>query len=325
MRLDIHDLRLFLNVVAAGSLTQGAARAHLSLATVSERIRDMETAVGAPLLLRSRLGTRPTEAGRALLHHAHAVLRQVDQMNDDLLEYGKRLRGYLKVSCNTTALVDLLPQPLAQFLAAYPEVNVTIDELLSPEIVQAVAEGSTDIGVVLGAVDDASVESIRYATGRWVVIAPRHGSFGGRRSVRFAELLDEHFVGLGRGTGVQMLLEGTARALGRRLHQRVQVRNFEAVGRLVAQGLGIGVVPDSVARRLSDGLPLRIVVLTDKWATHELRICVRSRSELPLHARRFLALLEAHAASGAGGPAKAGRARRAVRARRVASATVAAA
>ena len=74
MRFDLADLSLFRHVVDAGSITGGAARAHLALAAASTRIRHMEEALGAALLVRARHGITPTQAGRTLLAHARAIL-----------------------------------------------------------------------------------------------------------------------------------------------------------------------------------------------------------------------------------------------------------
>ena len=70
MRFDLTDLSLFRHVVEAGSITHGAERANLALAAASTRIRNMEEALGAALLLRARHGVTPTQAGRTLLQHA---------------------------------------------------------------------------------------------------------------------------------------------------------------------------------------------------------------------------------------------------------------
>ena len=75
MRFDLTDLSLFRHVVEAGSITHGAERAHLALAAASTRIRNMEEALGAPLLIRGRQGVTPTQAGRTLLQHARTILR----------------------------------------------------------------------------------------------------------------------------------------------------------------------------------------------------------------------------------------------------------
>ena len=83
MRLDIADLRLFLCVVEAGSITQGAQQAHLALASASERLRSIEEDAGVPLLERRPRGVASTEAGEALAHHARLILQQQALLKGD--------------------------------------------------------------------------------------------------------------------------------------------------------------------------------------------------------------------------------------------------
>src|SRR3989442_16028361 len=84
MRFDLTDLNLFRHVVEAGSITGGAERAHLALAAASTRLRKMEEALGAALLVRGRQGVTPTQAGRTLLQHARVILRQGERLRDEL-------------------------------------------------------------------------------------------------------------------------------------------------------------------------------------------------------------------------------------------------
>ena len=113
MRFDLADLRLFLNVVEAGSITRGAERTHLAIAAASTRIRNMEEALGTPLLHRERQGTTPTETGRTLAHHARILLQQADRMHGDLGQYADGIRGQIRLLSNTNALTEFLPEPLS--------------------------------------------------------------------------------------------------------------------------------------------------------------------------------------------------------------------
>src|SRR6185503_20239230 len=153
MRFDLTDLGLFREVVEAGSITRGAERAHLALAAASTRIRSMEHAIGAALLVRSRQGVVPTQAGRTLLQHARTMLQQAERLREDLGAYAGGLAGQVRVLSNTNALTEFLPEALSEFLAAHPNVSVDLEERLSDEIVGLIAEGVGDIGVVAGTVN----------------------------------------------------------------------------------------------------------------------------------------------------------------------------
>src|SRR5215831_6611259 len=128
MRFDLADLSLFRHVVEAGSITHGAERAHLALAAASTRIRNMEAALGAPLLVRRRQGVTPTPAGRTLLQHARAILRQAERLREDLGAFAGGLAGQVKVLSNTNALTEFLPETLSSFLASHPNVSVDLEE-----------------------------------------------------------------------------------------------------------------------------------------------------------------------------------------------------
>lgn len=118
MRFDLTDLRLFRHVAETGSITRGAERTHLALASASARIRGMEAILGVPLLKRGRRGVQPTEAGRSLLDHARIVSQQVETMRGELSAYSRGLRGSVRVLANTAALAEHLPGVLARFRAA---------------------------------------------------------------------------------------------------------------------------------------------------------------------------------------------------------------
>ena len=140
MRFDLTDLKLFLHVVEAGSITAGAERMHLAVAAASTRIRNMEIELGTALLNRDRQGVQPTPAGRTLVHHARLLLQQAERMRGELSEYADGLKGHIRLLSNTNALTEFLPEPLSQFLASHPQVNIDLEERLSDEIVAAVAD-----------------------------------------------------------------------------------------------------------------------------------------------------------------------------------------
>src|SRR3954469_8703313 len=105
MRFDLTDLRLVLNVADAGNITQGAARSALALASASERIRNMEDELGAPLFERQRRGVIPTALGLTVIHHARLVTQQLEAMRGAL----GSLRGRVRVLSNTAATLEFLP------------------------------------------------------------------------------------------------------------------------------------------------------------------------------------------------------------------------
>lgn len=285
IRVDLTDLSLFRHVVEAGSITRGAERAHLALAAASARIRAMEGDLGAALLLRARAGVTPTAAGRTLLGHARTMLGQAERLREDLDAFAGGGGGEIRLLSNTNAILEFLPEALGSFLATHPRISVDLEERLSDEIVGLVAEGVADIGIVAGTVETGGLETHPFRSDRFVVVAGNAHRLAGRPSVAFAEVVDEDFVGLDRSSALQRFLSGKAGRLGRTLKLRVQLRSFDGVCRLVEAGVGIGIVPETTARRLGAASRFATVGLEDPWAARDLTICLRGLDELPPSAR----------------------------------------
>jgi DNA-binding transcriptional LysR family regulator len=288
MRFDLTDLRLFVHVVEAGSITHGAERMHLAVAAASTRIRNMEAVLGTALLHRERQGVHPTEAGRTLLHHARVLLQQAERMRGDLVEYADGLRGQVRLMSNTNALTEFLPEPLSAFLAAHPQVNIDLEERLSDEIVAAVADGTADVGIVAGTVEVAGLEVLPFRVDRFVLVVATNHPLSAVEEIAFADTLDFDFVGLDRASALQRFLSEKAERIGRRLKLRVQLRSFDAVCRLVECNVGIGIVPATTAERHAKTMSIHRIELTDEWAVRKLTICVRRQADLPIYARELV-------------------------------------
>ncbi|MCJ2072434.1 LysR family transcriptional regulator [Methylobacterium sp. J-030] len=301
MTLDYADLRLFLGVVEAGSITLGARRANMSLPTASGRIRRIEERFRVKLLERHRLGVRPTDAGRTLHAHALHVLGTVQRMNEDLASFAYGQRGLVRLLSNTHALSEFLPDDVGAFLRTRADVSVSIEERSSQEIAEAVAAGTADVGVIAGLVETSELKTYPYRVDHLVAAVPTASDLPSSRPVDFIELLDSfEFVGLGPTFALPHFLDQHARRAAKSVRQRVQVGSFDAICRLVATGIGIGIVPGAAARRLKATLRFRAVDLSNGWARRELRLCTRASGELTGFASELIAWLRAEEGHNAG-------------------------
>ncbi len=288
MHFDLTDLRLFLHVAEAGSITAGAARSGLALASASTRVRDMEAQAGVALLDRDRRGVRLTPAGRALLHHARLMMQQVERMRGELGEYARGLKGHVRLMANTAAAAEFLPEALAAFLAAHPNVDVELDERPSIEVAHAVAEELADIGIAADHADLSGLESFPFRTDHLVLVVPPGHALAGRERIAFAEALGCDFVGLSDDSAFQRHLAGHAARAGGRMRLRVRVHGLGVACRMVALGAGVAVVPEAAAQRWQQDGALGFVRLEDPWTERRLLVVVRRLDTLPAHARRLV-------------------------------------
>ncbi len=295
MRFDLVDLKLFLHVAEARSITHGAERANLALASASARIRGMEDALGVALLKRNRRGVELTGAGSSLVDHARVVLQQVDVMRGELGAFARGLKGSVHILANTSALSERLPRVLASFLAANPNISVEVEERESGQIVEGIVAGSADIGIASAALIPDTLESYFFCADRLVLVVPRADALAGHRQVAFADVLDRDFVGLTHGNALQVHLAGHAARLGRTIRHRVRVKGFDAICSMVEARAGIGIVPATAAKRCRRTMAIGVLRLRDAWADRTLAVCVRDSKSLPAPAQRLVAHLRAAA------------------------------
>ncbi|MBR9651578.1 LysR substrate-binding domain-containing protein [Thalassovita aquimarina] len=296
MHIQLQDLQLFVQVAEAGNLTRGAQRAFLSPPAASARIRALEDQLGAQVLYRSNKGISLTQAGETLLQHARLILRQVDFLKDDFA--GDEFGGHVRIFANTTAVTEFLPEFLAGFMAEHPHLTVDLQERLTHDILRSIQDGTADLGIFSGEVDAGDLEVIRFSTDRLVLATPQDHPLADCRELRFADTLEHEHIGLHEGSTLLAFLRGLMEKNGYERALRIQVRSFEAMCRLVEAGVGIGVVPESAARRHARTMQLSLLRLSDSWATRDRCVAVRSRSALPRSAR---ALVDALVQSGIGG------------------------
>jgi DNA-binding transcriptional LysR family regulator len=291
MRFDLVDLQLFIAVADARSITGGAMRSHLALASASARIKGLEAAFGTALLTRGRRGIELTAAGESLLDHARIVIHNVEAMRGDLAAYASGVRASVLLLANTSGLSEHLPKALAVFLREHPDINVDVEERESADIAAAIATGAADLGFAAEHALPDHIERFPFSEDRLVLVAARRGDFAGRRQIDFREVTGHDFVGLTNSTALAIHIAKHAARLGARLRVRARLRDFDAICQMVAADVGVAVVPEAAARRCARTMPIAMIRIRDPWANRKLTICARSFKSLPRPAKQLVEYL----------------------------------
>jgi len=295
MRFDLVDLQLFIAVADSRSITRGADRSHLALASASARIKGLEQSLGVTLFKRGRRGVELTAAGESLLDHARLVIHNVDAMRGDLARFATGVTANVLLLANTSGLSEHLPKALASFLRAHPAINVDVEEHESTDIAAAIVAGAADIGFAAEHALPDHLERFTFNEDHLTLVTARKGPFAGRRVVDFQETAACNFVGLTNATALQAHISGHAARLGMRLHVRARLRDFDAICQMVAADVGVGVVPEAAAKRCARTMGIATVRIRDSWANRKLVICARSFKALPRPAKLLTEHLRAAA------------------------------
>ena len=219
----------------------------------------METELGTRVFDRQPRGVALTEDGRVLLPYAEAVLDRLTAGRRALDELRGLGRGRLRVGAFPTAVAALVPQALASFRAAYPGVELSLVEGMTPTLLERLADGDADVTVVsappTATLDESRFELLHLLDERLLVAVSREHRLARRRTVRLAELADDAFI-TGSATAENALLRASLPA---GFQPRVDIVAAEWTGKLgcVAAGLGVALVPALAIR----GTPADIALL----------------------------------------------------------------
>lgn len=288
IQFDLVTLRLFIAVVEEGSIARAALRENIVASAISKRVADLEQALGVALLQRHRRGVVTTAPGSALLRHARSVMRDLGQLEGELAEHSEGLKGQVRLFANSTAILRFLPQQLVSFLSHHPLVQIEIEESISPLILKAVADRIGEIGIFGGGVPSPDLHILPYREDRLSVIVPKRHKLAGRRSIRFEDVVDQDFVGLQTGSSIDALTGRAAGELGRSLKLRVRMTGFDPLCRMVEAGLGVGVVPESIAIHYARTLAITKLALDEPWSRRSLKLASYPPSSLTFATRLLL-------------------------------------
>jgi DNA-binding transcriptional LysR family regulator len=264
VRYDLDDLRLFLHVVADGSITAGARRMHLSLPSASARVRSLEHHAGVTLLVRGRRGVRPTPAGTTLARHARDVLTQTARLESAVGSYSRPPTAPLTLLTGGSAMHRLVPQALVTFLREHPDVDVEVVESRTPQTVRLLADGAADLGVVIDdEARDAGVRTELLGDDSLVVIGQAGGILAGRTALSYREVAEHPLVGLDESSSLRRWIEKNLGPHAPAARYRTTVADIGVLVALAAAGVGLAVVP-----RRAVGADPRLDVrgLQDAWS-----------------------------------------------------------
>jgi DNA-binding transcriptional LysR family regulator len=288
---DTVDLRLLVNIVETQSLTRGAEKSCMSAPAASARIKKMEDGLSAQLFYRTTQGLVPTSAGHTARRYASAILRQVDELSDELSAQTEGIKGSVRLLANTLSINELVPPVLEAFLLKFPRVNIDLQEMSSEAIARTLKQGLADVGILAMEASEPGLEAIPYREERMVVIASRSHSLAGAKSLRFSQIRDMDCVGLKEGAAMQGFVARAAAREGFSMKLRIQANDFESLCNLVQSGVGIAIVPESVAQRYARHLNLVVLPLQDAWSVRHLVIAARDMQALTPSARALINVL----------------------------------
>ena len=206
-------------------------------------------------------------------------------MQGELSEYADGVRGHVRVHASISAVVQFLPEDLGAFIRTHPEVKIDLEEHLSTEVVRAVAEGAADLGIGNTSDGVGELQTQSYRTCKLVPNVHKSHVLRAQKAIHFEASLDYDHVGLHTNSSIYIAMQQAAAAVSRTIKFRIHVTGLDAMCRRIANGLGVGVMPQPAFELMHGVGELAAIELLDDWATRCINLVARDFSTLPVTAR----------------------------------------
>ena len=252
MPLNLTHLATFVRLASDPSFTRTAAARGLTQPAITHQVRALERELGLRLVDVVARRATITEAGAYLADRARTVLSAAEALERDMRELALTRTGTIHLGATLTIGSTVLPEILARFREAHPNVDVQVEIANTATMVESVLEGRLSVALIEGTVSDDRLRIEPFRDDELLVIAPPGHRLANRRRIPVRELARETFVGREPGSGTRALLEQAFAAHGISVQTTLAIPSGEGIVRAVACGLGIAalsrlVVADAIA------------------------------------------------------------------------------
>lgn len=291
LNFDLKTLRLFISTAELGGVTRAAEELHIAPAAASRRIHEFERQFGLPLFERRPHGMALTNAGRSMLSHARHVTHTLGRMQDDAVSHLEGNQGIVRVAAPRSVVTQFLGAAIRECTERNPAIQVDLQEMDSQQVQQTLRRGVIDLGIYEAILGDIELPFVPFRSDRLALVCPRGHPLASRSAVTLADITPFAVIALGEGSAISILLERLVRLQGLKLRTRMRVSGFDSLAALVAEDLGVGVMPEAIARKLGAGFDFVCIPISEDWAIRKFLLCHRPPEDLPYAALRVVEFL----------------------------------
>lgn len=276
----------FVETVELGSFTKAAQKLNYAQSSVSKMIADLEKEWGVILLERSRAGICLTSSGEQILPYVRNIINDYRKLDDFVNQMNGIETGMVRIGTFSSVAINWLPDIFAEFQKDYPGIEYELLLGDYDEVERWIAEGRVDCGF-LRKPSDTSLDVIELKDDEYKVVLPAGHPLAKKKKIRIEQLNDQPFLLLEHGgkTEVSDILEQS------NVHPDIRFTTWEdfAIMSMVEKGLGIGILPDMILKRIPYQLEIRPLA---KPYYRKICLAVKNKEQLTPATRKFMEYLQ---------------------------------
>lgn len=295
INLSSRDLDAFLALAHTSHFTRAAERCHLSQSAFSQKIARIEQTAGVALFERSTRHVTLTPEGEVFAEEVARIQQDLQHAMTHLNELATRRIGKVAVAALPSVAAMWMPRVIARYRAANPSIRVELFDALAGGASALLREGRVDMVITAGG-DLREFDVTELRSERFCLVCPRTHRFAAKAGVTLAQLEGEEIIHLARGSSVRQGMEAVGVGASA---NALQVEHLATVAALVAEGLGVSVVPELTLFHF-ERAGLAVVPVRDRQLRRPILLARRKGKALSVAAKAMVEeiLVEARRAPG---------------------------
>ncbi len=291
--MSLVQIRYFLEVARSGSIREAGERLNIAASALSRQIQNIEQEFGMPLFERKARGMELTPAGEIYARYARTMSLETDRVRSEIEELRGIKRGIVKVHSVEGVIADVMTNAIAQFRAMHPGVRFRLTACGTDDVITAVREGLTDIGVSFNAQPDADVHFVRRVPDPLVAVVHPSHVLASRDKIAFPSIL-AHAVAIPEtGFGIRRLIDDACRVNGVSLSPALETNSIESLRGFARSGAGVTILPSTSSRNeLKYGGVVLIPFADAPLRSATMDLSILAHRKLPMAVNAFMSVLE---------------------------------
>lgn len=291
MNITLKQVRAFVAVARTQSFTEACAQVYLSQPALSIAIKNLEEEVGGALLSRTTRAISLTPEGEEFFPIAQRMLMEWDVALEDLQQRFALNRGRVMLAAMPSFASSMLPNIIRDYRQLYPNVSVTVNDVIAEDVVDMVRNGVVELGITF---DPGRSEDLSFSPlfdDRFVAVVPPQDELAELKVIPWELLLKGDFIALQRPSSIRLLIENKLRQIGLQVAPEFETHQLATIGRMVATGLGVSAVPSLCLRQMRE-LGAECRDLNTPVMSRQVGIVTRRRYPLSTAAQSLLDIVQ---------------------------------
>jgi len=296
MNVTLKQLRVFAAVARSRSFAEACGLVNLSQPAISIALKNLEDNVGGELIARSTRTLSLTPEGEAFYLVVQRLLAEFDEALVDVHNSFAMRRGKLAVAAMPSFASNLLPIALVHYRDKYPDINVTIHDVVAEDLVKIVRNGRVEIGISF---DPGEAEDLIFQTlfdDQFVAVLPKEHKLVNRSAIDWRDLQTSPFIALQHPSSIRRLIEQSLAAEEIHIPVNFETHQLATIGRMVSVGLGVSAMPALCTSQMQE-LGAVCKPLGEPLISRRVGILFRKHYPLSVPAQKMLVIMQKTLAS----------------------------